>query len=171
MVSSSAAVLIAHTIGRIAANDRATLTRSSRVDAGLRYSGTSSGAATSSATMIGTLMRNTDPHQNTSSSSPPTIGPSAIPPDRLAVQMPMALVRSAGSVNILRISDSVEGISVAPPIPMSARAAISTSGVGANAASADAAPNRAAPIIRSLRLPMRSPTFPMTMSSPASRKP
>lgn len=31
-----------------------------------------------------------------------------MPPDRLAVQMPMALVRSAGSVNMLRISDRVD---------------------------------------------------------------
>lgn len=121
--------------------------------------------------MTGTLMRNTDPHQKASSSRPPMIGPSAMPPDRLAVQMPIARVRSAGSVNMLRINESVEGMSVAPPIPIRARAAMRTSEVGANAASVEATPNTAAPIRSSRRRPIRSPMLPMTMSRPASRNP
>src|SRR5699024_10060334 len=128
--SSSAAVLIAQTTGRIAAKDRATLAASIRAGAGLRYSGTSRGATISSTTMTGTLIRNPDPHQRAPSSTPPTTGPSAIPTATLAVQIPIARVRSVGSVNRVRISASVEGISVAPPTPIRDRAAMSTSGVG-----------------------------------------
>ena len=72
---------------------------------------------------------------------------------------------------MLRISDSVEGIRVAPPTPINARAAMSTSGFGANAARAEAAPKTTAPISKSLRLPMRSPMLPITIRSPASRNP
>ncbi|MGS2647620.1 hypothetical protein [Streptosporangium sp. LJ11] len=51
---------------------------------------------------------------------------------------------------MLPISASVEGISVAPAIPSSARAAISASALGAYAAATDARPNAAAPHIRNL---------------------
>jgi hypothetical protein len=40
-----------------------------------------------------------------------------------------------------------------------------------NAASTEAAPNTAAPIMSSRRRPMRSPSVPMVMSEPATRKP
>jgi hypothetical protein len=50
----------------------------------------------------------------------------APPAEKLAIQMPMATVRSCGSRNMLRISESVDGASVAPATPSKARAAIST---------------------------------------------
>ena len=40
-----------------------------------------------------------------------------------------------------------------------------------NAAATEAAPNPAAPIISSLRRPMRSPSVPIVISDPATRKP
>jgi hypothetical protein len=83
----------------------------------------------------------------------------------------MAVVRCAGSRNIVLISASVEGMRVAPAIPSSARAAISVSAVGAYAATTDATANAAPPMSSSLRRPMRSPIEPIVTRKPAMRKP
>ena len=72
---------------------------------------------------------------------------------------------------MLRISDRVDGASVAPAIPSSARVAISISALVENAAITEATPNAAAPIMRSRLRPMRSPRVPIVMSEPATRKP
>ena len=83
----------------------------------------------------------------------------------------MATVRCCGSWNMLRISDRVDGARVAPAMPSSARVAISISALVENAASTEATPNAAAPISSSLRRPIRSPSVPMVISEPATRKP
>jgi hypothetical protein len=83
----------------------------------------------------------------------------------------IAVARCRGSWNMLRIKASVDGISVAPATPSTARAAISISGLVDHAATSDAAPNAVAPIISSLRRPMRSPSVPIVTRKPASRKP
>lgn len=83
----------------------------------------------------------------------------------------IATVRCRGSRNMLRMSESVDGASVAPAIPSTARVAISIAGLVENAASTEAAPKAPAPIISSLRRPMRSPSVPMVMSAPATMKP
>jgi ATP-grasp domain len=54
----------------------------------------SSTAHANPATAIGTLIRNTDPHQNRASSTPPTIGPSAIPRPLVPAHRPIARCRS-----------------------------------------------------------------------------
>ena len=90
--------------------------------------------------------------------------PAVITPDH----MPIAFARWPGSVNIVRTRAIVEGIRVAPPMPRSARAAIRVSALFAYAASREAAPKAAAPISRSLRRPMRSPSEPIVISRPAS---
>ncbi len=72
---------------------------------------------------------------------------------------------------MFRIRDIVEGASVAPAIPRSARIAISVSTLLENAATIEADPNIVAPIKSSLRRPMRSPSVPMVMRKPATRKP
>ena len=56
-------------------------------------------------------------------------------------------------------------------MPSSARVAISISALVENAASTDATPNAAAPISSSRRRPMRSPSVPIVISEPATRKP
>ncbi len=119
--------------------------------------------------MIGALIKKTEPHQKCSSRNPPMIGPRAAPPAKDAAHTAMALRRSRSSGNTVRISDRVEGISVAPPSPSSARAAISISGDVAKAARTEAAPKAAVPIISSRRRPIRSPTLPINTSRPASR--
>ncbi len=83
----------------------------------------------------------------------------------------MATVRWCASRNMLRIRDRVDGARVAPATPRSARVAISISALVENAAITDAAPNAAAPIKRSRRRPIRSPSVPIVISDPATRKP
>ncbi len=85
--------------------------------------------------------------------------------------MPIAVARCFSSRNRFRNSASVDGISVAPAIPSTARAAISISGVEAYAAAQLASPKPAAPMSSSRRRPIRSPTAPMVSSRPASTKP
>src|SRR5918996_420120 len=80
-------------------------------------------------------------------------------------------VRYAGSWNIVRISDSVDGASVAPATPSSARAPISISALVEKAASSEPRPNATAPIRSSLRRPIRSPSVPIVINIPATRKP
>ena len=72
---------------------------------------------------------------------------------------------------MLLISDRVEGASVAPATPSSARATISISALVEKAASSEAPPNAAAPMNSNLRRPIRSPSVPMVINSPATRKP
>jgi hypothetical protein len=100
---------------------------------GSRYSGSRRGPTISSTTITGTLSRNTDPHQNISSITPPTSGPITPPSEKLVIQTPIAVVRCRGSRNMLRISDSVDGAMVAPATPSSARVTINISRVVENA--------------------------------------
>ena len=112
----------------------AALIRSSLPASGSRYSGSSRGPTTSSSPITGSAGRNTEPHQKRSSSSPPISGPIAAPAEKLVIHTPIAKVRSRGWSNMLRISDSVDGASVAPATPSSARAAISISALVESAA-------------------------------------
>src|SRR5579859_4454144 len=104
-----------------------TPTESIRPGSGFFDSGTSSAIAATLTAVNGTLMRNTEPHQKWASSTPPTIGPMAMPMPMATAQIPMALGRSAGS-NTLEMIDRVCGITAAAPSPIAARAQISWSG-------------------------------------------
>ncbi len=99
------------------------------------------------------------------------IGPTVMPPVKAADQIATALVRSASCGKRLRISARVDGISVAPPMPRTARAAMSISADCAYAASRDAALKPTAPMSSSRRRPIRSPTDPMVSSRPARTNP
>ena len=70
-----------------------------------------------------------------------------------------------------KIRESVDGASVAPAMPSSARLTISISALVENAATIETAPNAAAPIINRRRRPMRSPSVPIVTSAPATMKP
>ncbi len=102
---------------------------------------------------------------------PPRTGPIALPAEKAEIQMATARERWRGSSNIAKISDRVDGASVAPAMPSSARLAMSISGVVENAASTDSAPNAAAPMSSSLRRPIRSPRVPIVTRNPATMKP
>jgi hypothetical protein len=136
----------------------------------LRDSGMSLMPSTTSTSMIGTLMRKTEPHQKCSSSTPPIRGPAAAPAVAIAPQTAMAVVRWRAWVNVVRMIDSVDGMRVAPATPSSAREAISVSAVGENAASAEAMPKPTAPISSRRLRPLRSPRLPIVTSRPASAK-
>ena len=58
---------------------------------------------------------------------PPRTGPMALPAEKAPIQTPMAIERCFGSWNMWKISDSVEGASVAPAMPSSARGSRSAS--------------------------------------------
>ena len=155
----------------MATSESAAPARSKRPGWGSRYSGSSRGPTASSSAITGTASRNTDPHHANSSTAPPTTGPIAAPAEKLVTQMPIAVVRWRGSSNMLRISASVDGASVAPATPSRARETISISALVENAASTEVAPKAAPPISSRRRRPMRSPSRPMVISRPATRKP
>ncbi len=131
---------------------------------GSRLSGTRSGASTSSGTSTGTAIRNTDPHAKCARRNPPTIGPSADPAENMEAQIAMARRRWSRSVKMLRRSERVEGMSIAPNTPMSARAAMSTAAVGAKAARAETVAKPVAPMSSIRRRPNRSPSVPIVTS-------
>jgi hypothetical protein len=87
------------------------------------------------------------------------------------IQIEIAVPRARGSGNIVRIRPSVEGISVAPATPSSARVAMSIAALVENAAATDATPNAAPPISRRRRRPMRSPSVPIVTRKPAIMNP
>ena len=64
--------------------------------------------------------------------------------------------------------DSEIGMTEAPPMPISARKAISSPGLVAKAHSADAKPNSTRPISRIFLRPNRSPITPQVNSSAAN---
>jgi hypothetical protein len=60
---------------------------------------------------------------------PPSIGPSTLPPIKQLVHTAIAVARCFGSLNMLVIRARVEGARVAPAMPISAREAMSISGL------------------------------------------
>jgi hypothetical protein len=129
-------------------------------------SGTSAGVAARAATTIGTLMRKTAVQPNCSSRKPPLAGPMPTPRPATAAQIPIAFGRSRAGKTFVRI-ESVVGMISAPPMPMTARLAISTSAEVAKAEASDPAPNTTRPDTSAPRRLKRSPRAPMVRSSPA----
>ena len=79
-------------------------------------------------------------------------------------QAPSAMPRLSEGNAAERIV-SVSGVTMAPPIPWAARAAISASIEGASAAAAEAEVNRPRPMMNMRRRPKRSPS-----AAPVRRK-
>jgi hypothetical protein len=82
--------------------------------------------------------------------------------------MAMASLRRLGSGKILRIRDSVEGMSMAPNKPSAALPAMRHAALGAKAVAADTAAKPMLPMMSSRRRPILSPRLPMATRSPAS---
>jgi hypothetical protein len=120
--------------------------------------------------MAGGVTANTARHETVSISTPPMRGPTTPPRAKLAVQIPSATDRCAGSWNIDRISEIVEGPSIAAPIPISPRQTISTPGPVDSPAATEARPNTPAPTSSNRRRPNRSASRPIGSSRPATRK-
>ncbi len=77
------------------------------------------------ATPIGMLTRKIQCQVRRSVSTPPSSTPIEPPPEATKPNTPIALARSAGSVKRFMISDSETADATAPPMPCTAREAIS----------------------------------------------
>lgn len=72
---------------------------------------------------------------------------------------------------MFRISESVDGMTIAPPAPSSTRPALSCAEVPEVAATTDATPRSAKPMRNSLRRPKRSPPAAVVTSRPPGTGP
>src|SRR5215472_2484584 len=105
-----------------------------------------------------------------SSSQPPTIGPSAMAIPALAPHRPMARARSARPVKTLVISESVAGKIMAAPSPITARAAMSWSGLVVKPPITLAVPKTASPASSIPLRPTRSDRAPDVSSKAAKTR-
>ena len=105
-----------------------------------------------------------------SSSQPPTIGPSAIATPVIAPHKPIARARSPRSVNTLVSSDSVDGNTIAAPTPITARAAISAPALSISPPARLARPNTDRPASSIPLRPNRSDRLPAASTEPANSK-
>lgn len=94
----------------------------------------------------------------------------AIPSPLVAAHTPIALRRSPGSRNMSVMIDRVDGIIIAAPTPIPARAAMSIPVEPEYAAHADVPPNTARPVTNTRRRPNRSALLPATSISPAKTR-
>ena len=115
----------------------------------------------------GTFRAKIQRHETWSTITPPASGPTidAMPPQ--AVQEPIAAPRSSGAKAVTMTASEL-GVSSAPAAPCRARAAISTSIVGASAQATERTPNAATPRAKMRRSPKMSPSEPPTRISDAS---
>ena len=112
-------------------------------------------------------MKKISRQDHASTSQPPSTGPSAVVSAEDPAQVPIARPRSPSGKCALMIARLL-GTSSAPPIPCTARAAISTPAPGAIAQATDAAVKTATPIAKTRRRPNRSPAAPPTRISAPS---
>ncbi len=85
-----------------------------------------------------------------------------------APHIPIAIARSRGSSNTLRMIDIATGLSIDPPIAWSTRNAISSSSVGATPHSSEPSENTTSPALNTRLRPMRSAVDPDSISRLAS---
>src|SRR5713226_4630849 len=162
--------MMARTRAPIPAVDRVTPRQSIGGVEGSLEEGTAMAMSPATTTATGTMNRNTLPHQKCPSSHPPTIGPVATPTPVVAPHSPIALARSLRSVNTFAIRDSVDGKIPAAPMPMKARAAISSAGVLAKEPARLPAANSARPESRTPLRPRRSLRLPAARISAANTR-
>ena len=116
---------------------------------------------------IGTLSQKIHCQERPSTMAPPMTGPRATARPAVPLQMPRARPRRAGDTAPDRIV-RVSGVTMAPPTPCRARAAMSASMLGAMAAIAEPKVKIASPT-RNIRLrPNRSPRAAPVMSRTAN---
>ena len=111
-------------------------------------------AAIESAMMpTGTLMKKIQPQCRCWLMKPPISGPKARAMAPIAVQIPIAAVRSRASWKVAMMMASVVGTSKAAPRPWTTRAPISTSPLPASPAASEESVNTIVPAKKSLRRP------------------
>ena len=119
---------------------------------GSRLSGTSRYPSTSAAPTTGTLIQNTAGQDRNSIITPPISGPRPTPTAAMAAQMLIAFPRSSRGKTSMMI-ESVAGMISAPPMPITARAAISCPPLAAKAPPTLASPNTSSPSWRACLRP------------------
>ena len=97
------------------------------------------------------------------------MGPRPIPSPIMPAQAAIARPRSSLGKTLMRI-ESVEGIIIAAPNPMTARAAMSWVAVVTSVAAIEPAPKTSSPACRRRARPNRSPIAPMVSSNPANTR-
>src|SRR5215208_1443378 len=115
----------------------------SRAPSGPLDSRSRSIASGSRTTPMGTLSQKIHCQEMPSTTAPPTSGPAATARPATPDQAPSATPRRSRGTASLRIV-RLSGVTMAPPIPCTARAAISQSALGARAAAAEAVAERGA---------------------------
>jgi hypothetical protein len=115
----------------------------------------------------GTLMKKIQPQCRCWLMKPPMSGPKASAIAPMAVQIPIAAVRSRVSRNVAMMMASVVGTSSAAPRPWTTLAPISTPPLPASPAASEASVNTTVPAKNSLRRPYTSAILPPASSSPA----
>ena len=118
------------------------------------------------ATPNGRFTKNTQCQLKVLVSTPPSNTPRLPPPAHTKPYTPMALARSAGSVNMFMMSDSATADTTAPPTPCTARAAINSAWVLASPHASEAKVKATMPAKNTLRCPYKSPSRP-----PSSKRP
>ncbi len=106
---------------------------------------------------IGTFSQKIHCQEIPSTTAPPTSGPEATARPAIPDHAPSASPRFSFGKASARIV-SVSGVTIAPPIPWIARAAMRASMLGASAAATDAAVKRVRPMAKTRRRPKRSPS-------------
>ncbi len=129
-------------------------------------SGTKVTAPKMAVTAIGTFTNRTQRQEAYWVRTPPRISPIAAPPAVIAEKMPSARLRSLPSANTTVSRASADGDMSAPPMPCTPRAVMSSPRLPAMPPSSEANANSEAPVMKTFRRPMRSPSLP-----PSSRNP
>jgi hypothetical protein len=114
-------------------------------------------------------MRKIAPHQKCSSTAPLASGPPATAIPAAPAHTPIARPRSPSGKTLV-MTARVVGWTAAPPMPMTARQAISSPGLLLNAPSSEPAVKTDSPISSTRRRPIRSPMTPQEKSRPAKTR-
>ena len=125
--------------------------------------------ARAAAAITGTLTRKAEPHQNSSSRKPDTMGPSAPPAPAKPTHTAIARERSSGG-KMAVISDRVAGMTNAAPAPCTARPAMTTPTEPASPLMSEPTPKMPSPTSSAPFRPNRSPSTPAVSSSPAKTR-
>ena len=115
----------------------------------------------------GTLSRKIQCQLSPWAMAPPTSGPIAIASPAIPPHAPSARARRSGGTAADRIV-RLSGVTIAPPMPWTARARIRTSLFGARAAASEPAVNTMRPMTNTRRRPKRSPSAAPVSSSTAN---
>ena len=123
---------------------------SSRPGEGSFDSGTTARTATIPTSATGTPMRKTAPHQKCARTRPPASGPPATAMPAVPAHTPMARPRSSAGKTFV-MTASVVGCTAAPPMPMTARQAMSSPGLLLDEASTEPSTKIDSPITSTRR--------------------